>query len=1119
MLRIYRSSRIERLATLLWTQLAQTQPQNVLAAQTVVIGHLGMKRWLVEWLASTPTRAGDPGIAANLDMLRPGGWLDGLAQQVLGVDAIALEAYRRPALCWRIYRDLPLLEAPEVQRYLTGSNAERRRYQLADRLAGLYVQYLVYRRDWLSAWEKADAARPGLLGHWQGELWRRLTAGIGAPHRGTRTHELLRHLQQLPPSADACALHVFGISHLPPDALDALAQLAQSRDVYLYFPDPCRELWDYLRTRREILREGAEAEHGYLEIGHPLLATLGRMGQQFTLLLNGLPAPSIEDARDAWDQDAATSLASDATLLTRLQTSIRVLDPGVLAAEPSQADASLRVHVCHTRLRELEVLKDALLDFLEKDRTLEPREIVVMAPNIALYAPFLATLFGAPGRGSSALPYHLADVSLARTHPLLHAFGELLQLPQQRVTRSQVLGLLALPAVQRRLRLPPGALDGLERWLERACVAWGLDGPMKAEFGAAPVATNSFAFGLDRMFAGYVLGNDTGEALIDDCVLPAAPIMGPEVEVLGALDRLLQILRGLREGAREPRHAAAWSAWLEQWVASLFVADPTDLAESAALKEIKRLIAKVPADVNSAGNDVDPLLPFAVYSEVLREALSDIPERQPFLAGGITFCGMVPQRAVPFKVVCILGLADGEFPRASADNGLDLMRSRPRLGDRDSRMDDRYLFLEALMSARSALHLSYVGEGVRDGKPRNPAAPLSELQALLDQECGVGPDGERSWLLRHALQPFDARYYTAPGDPRWFSYAQAYAQLSPAANALPIPGFLDGLDSAPTTNHEPRTTNPLLTLEQLERYFKDPARRYCEDVLGLSRRALDDREDPDLEPLEAARERHERRHVQMVWTALEHGQTRIPLEAPASLACSGQIAPGALGVAAYELERAAAQKLLDHARQLPPFRSAGASLSRPQRVELTLPDGTRIEGALDRVFAVDDDLWLVEIAGGKVDFRQLLPLFLRWALLKLTLPPERVCNVVLIHDEGSHAWPQKFPTTTAALSAGLDAVLRIYRDSRERRPPYLPRTSFALAADDGNFTKVAQAWSAQEGGEQHFEPGYNALLFQTLEADLGNPVLQEMYALAAHLKLAITGRLPTAADTSADAAA
>ena len=152
MIEIYRSSRIEQLAELLAEHLRQQAPLSVLTPQKLIVGHLGMKRWLTQRLASMQSGT-RPRIAANLDMVLPSEWLDHLAQRALGRHSIAIAPYRRTALRWRIHALLPSLAQPEISSYLSGDDAPRRHFQLADRLAGLFGQYLVYRRDWLDAWE------------------------------------------------------------------------------------------------------------------------------------------------------------------------------------------------------------------------------------------------------------------------------------------------------------------------------------------------------------------------------------------------------------------------------------------------------------------------------------------------------------------------------------------------------------------------------------------------------------------------------------------------------------------------------------------------------------------------------------------------------------------------------------------------------------------------------------------------------------------------------------------------------------------------------------------------------------------------------------------------------
>ncbi|MEZ5466506.1 MAG: exodeoxyribonuclease V subunit gamma [Lysobacterales bacterium] len=1081
MLQVFRSSRIERLAEILAVKLQRLRPRSVLSPQTLIVGHLGMKRWLTQRLAEHQL-PGLPRIAANLQMLLPSEWLDQLAQRVLGTEAIAIAPYRRPALRWRIYQLLPQLDCAEVARYLEGEEAPRRRFQLADRLAGLYGQYLVYRRDWLLAWERRQ--RSPVADHWQGQLWRQLVAEIGLSHRGQRMGELGEQLRNLPSDPEEPALHVFGVSHLPPDALMALQQLGQRQIVQLYFPDPCRELWEDLRSRAEVYRSEL-AGGAFLDIGHPLLAALGRMGQHFTLLLNALD--SAQDDRDQADLDLQAPLPTRAALLQRLQHSLRCLRPEWVAADVDLAaaldDASLQVHQCHTRLRELEVLKDALLDRLAADPTLNPREIVVMAPNMALYAPLLPVIFGEPGRGDSALPWYLADVALARSHPLLQAFRELLDLPAQRISRSQVLALLALPAVARRLGLDQSRHQALARWLDRVQVAWGLDGSMKADFGAAPVDQNSFAFGIDRMAAGLLVGHEDPDWLLQDQFLPADPVHGPDAACLGALSALIDILQDWRSHSRQLLPATRWIELLQRWMLALFEGDPDDADEAEALRALDKLVAGITRECAQA--NADPEIDWPVLRDLLKTGLDGIPERQAFLAGGISFCGMVPQRAIPFRVVALLGLNDGEYPRPRTDTGLDLMQQHPRLGDRDNRMDDRYLFLEALMSARDALHLSYLAEGPQDGKPRNPALPLAELLGFLDQQHAAelrDDQGHRPWCVRHPLQPFDGRYFSADGDPRLFSYSSEYAAAS-RADGVGNWRFIDGPGALPATD-----SGAQIELNAICSYYARPSEWLCRHALGLSREALEQDASEDQEALTPALARFDRSGIDLFWHALQQGWNEIPTQPPRHLLHAGQLAAGAVGAKAFEELRDSAQALLAAARSLPPFHNA-KPVALTRTMDLAVGQH-RLVGTIGPLHAHGSDCWLLQVhSGSQVHFGQLLPLYLRWAALSLSDPHTRYHCALLHRDTKVGAVLHgltEFDADPLSLQKSLGLLLDTFGAASERSGQYFARTSYEYAQalrehpndPDLALAQARKAWlgAFASTGESGYAPGYNTLL-------------------------------------------
>jgi exodeoxyribonuclease V gamma subunit len=1110
---VHRGSRTEWLADALAQQLEAQRPANPLATQTVVVAHPGLQRWLLGRFAHRPSPHGGHGIAANIEMILPWQWYERTARRVLGDEALIGGAYRHEVLRWRLLMALPTLASPEVAAYLAGEDAARRGFQLAEHLAGLYTQYLIYRPDWVLDWEQHPSK---VRGDWQAALWRQTQASIGRPHRAQRSAALLDALSAESAHTDTehtrPPLHVFGVSHLPPDVLAALRANALHTQVHLYFPDPCREYWSDLRSRRFQLAQKGDPEALYYEIGHPLLVALGRIAQDFCITLDECEA--IEQ-RDPLDE--AEPLADETSLLARLQSSIRCLQPELVGAQVREQveggaklseilpalrdDSSLRVHVCHTRLRELEVLKNALLRCLAEDPTLQHRDIVVMAPDIGAYAPYLSAVFGEPAQyrvDPLHLPWHLSDVGLSRAHPLMSAFAQVLDLAESRFTVSEVLDFLDVPAVARRFAIDRSGRDALERWLRRARVAWGLDAEMKAAVGAAPVDANSWQFGFDRIYAGLIAGQDAGNEFADgqlagaqllDGILPLDGVSGNAVEALGQFDHLLGELRKARDAFATPRSLTAWSQWLLELIDALFLADLRDDAENSALDTLRRLAASLGSQAAEVG--INTPLSWSVVREAVRGALDGVPERQPFLLGGVTFCGLVPQRSIPFRVVCLLGMNEGEFPRPSGDAGLNKILSQPRHGDRDTRSEDRYLFLEAMMSARDVLHISFVGEGVRDGKPRNPAAPLAELLQFLDEQYDVADDttAERPWRIRHPLQPFDARYYERDADgqprhdPRLFSY-------DPAFLAMPSASITQRFLNSPVIAAQTAAANGEITLGALKRFWRDPAKDALLRGHGISLQALDGTGWPDREPLETQFDRRERIEHRLLFDALTAGSDSLPTEPPPWLARSGTLAGGAIGVAGYAGLCDSLQSLLNNAQGL--FVD-GRAQAEAQAIDLDLHDGLRLTGVIDRVFhAAEGGLLLFDAKPvGPAGLREILAFYIDWAALRLTYA-EGVQGEYL--EPASNKRGAGTPglldpmraQDTDQLRHGLRRLVEAYVAAENQPLLFFAQSALAYAksAPDDRLAKAADAWEGDDfkrTGERYYAPGYAALLSRGLE--------------------------------------
>lgn len=1100
---VYRASRLEALLDPLLTLLDSSPPANVLAPHSIVAAHPGMRQWLTGALAR---KRGTRAIVANLDVQLPSAWLDRLAQDVLGEPAVALRPYRHDALRWPIHECLDTIEDAQVVAYLQGDDVARRRFQLADRLARIYTRYLVYRPDWLRAWTdgRDNVPQPTFLA----PLWRRVREHIGVPHRGEMLGRLTSSLAASRPAGFVEEpLHVFGISHLAPSELATLRAVARHRLVVLYVPDPCIEYWAGLRTERTVLRDlvaldvlPANVEEHFLELGHPLLASWGRIGQHFMLALTDSDARI--DLRHGRDEIAPPA---PLTRLQGVQESVRRLNP--LLIEPGQpsdttalADRSLRIHSCHTRLRELEVLRDVLLRERLERPDLKPSEIIVMAPNIQAYVPLLGAVFGEPARQDATLPWHLADVAVSRSHRLFAAFETLLDLPQSRLTAPEVMDLVEMPEIARALGLDAAGIEALDGWLQRSRVAWALDPEFREDFGVPGIVEHTFAWGMDRLLAGYVLGEAQGDGVVAQdlpdgaSVMPVEGVHGPQAEVIGALDRLLQELAGLRRDMRQARRASAWGARLERLIDTLFRADPFDTDAREAQVLLRRFVRAIAAE--AAESDLDPVLEFSVLREVLRERLAAAPERQRFLLGGITFCGMVPQRAIPFRVVAVLGLNDGEFPRTASDGGLDLMARYRRLGDRDTRSDDRYLFLETLMAARDVLHLSYLGEGVRDAKPRNPATPLAELLTLLDERAGLAgadPEHDRPWRVRHPLQPFDARYFDAV-DARLFSFRADMARLA-GDEPRAARAFLDATASA-----EPESSAVApVPLSEVFAYYKDPAKQVLRNALHLRLDALGDDSLRTSEPLDARFESIDRVGQRLFFDALDNGGFQLPDAPPDWLRLDGLWPPARLGDAAWEKQSKQVQSLLDEAACEPLF--AGAAPPRhPVAIDCSIA-GFRALGELTRVWRTRDALCVLDIFPDKKEedltFKERIGLFLEWALLRLVNPDGCLPVRLLLLTEGPvrswqgslNAWDDAF--VDACQRGDEEAVTLLLTDLREHvggllafwsaaqvRPPwYFPKTSW-IAATDPREQKALDAWRGGERvtGERDYAPGCAALL-------------------------------------------
>lgn len=701
-----------------------------------------------------------------------------------------ISAFDKGPLTWRLMRLLPQLLAQEafapLRHFLRDGDPERR-LQLAERLADLFDQYQVYRADWLEDWAAGLDQLRNARGEpvplapeqrWQAALWRAVAASVPQEERGLGRASVHAAFVEAVQRGDTPLgrlprrIVLFGVSALPYQTLQAMASLARFTQVVIAVSNPCRYYWGDIIEGRDLLRAAARRRHAArkdLDLSsvplealhahsHPLLASWGRQGRDYIRMLDEFDTASDLAGRDDKLRVDLFGDEEGATLLAQVQAAVRDMLP--LAEHPQLApddsDRSIEFHVAHSVQREVEILHDQLLAMFATEPSLRPRDVVVMVPDIDVFTASIRAVFGQHRRHDRRfIPHEIGDVNDRSVNPLLVALEWLLRLPQQRCRQSEVRDLLDVPALARRFGLEQDDLPTLGQWIEGAGVRWGLDAQHRAGLGLAPAGEqNAWMFGVRRMLLGYAAGN--GGAFVG--IEPYSEVGGLDAALAGSLAQLIEALLAWRERLGAAHRPAAWAEQARLLLAAFF--SDRDEADRLTLARLDDALDKWLETCEDAGFDEE--VPLATLREAWMGGLDEPSLEHQFVSGGVTFCTLMPMRAVPFRVVCLLGMNDGDFPRRASRADFDLLAlpGMARPGDRSRRDDDRYLMLEAVLAARDKLYLSWVGRNVRDNSEQPPSVLVAQLRDYL--HAGWKLDLAARTTL-HALQPFSRAYFERGG--------------------------------------------------------------------------------------------------------------------------------------------------------------------------------------------------------------------------------------------------------------------------------------------------------------------------------------------------------------------
>jgi len=708
-------------------------------------------------------------IAMNLHCPMPTRYVWDVCRQILGSDVVPEQSpYKREVLVWRIY-DLVSHQQfqqssvyTEVAKYWSQAKSDEertyRQFSFAQQLADVFEQYLMFRPTWLLDWENNKSQSFNLAHHndaqvWQMWFWQQLSSQQPLHPVRLQTLALEKLSHQTPELPDD--IYIFAINSISPFYLSFFDALGQHTNVHFFQLNPCVNYWGDAQSdiaMAKVQRQQAYNKSLLDDTLHPLLRNLGAQGRDLVNLINDLSYQEISAFSAPENLVNATSDDSATTLLETIQHDIL---RGYSEEQIKQSDTSIVVHACHSPVRELQVLKDSILAMLSNDPSIQARDIVVMCPSIETYSPFIHAIFSQSGDERQNIPVSVSDRKPIESEPLIVAFLQLVNSRHSRFDASSVIDFVSSPAVAARFNLSSADIELCTLWTRQACIDWGIDSEHQTRVLSASLQDekHTWKWGIARLLSGLI------NAVNDNIVAGVATLSYIEGNSTEALGRFLQCLEQVEQCMAllmNPQPLHSWSQTFKEILSQFFLPQASDkLALSILQKAITGLVHQ--QNLSQFEDNVD----ISIVVSALENTLT-IPEtRSQFYSGNVTFCSMLPMRSIPFKVIAILGLNQSDFPRQDTPYEINLIQAaKPKAGDRSRRGDDRYLFLESLLSARQHLHLSYQYRKVKDNSPRQASLVL---QLLIDH-CDAYFGSDALSIVEHPLHPFSEQVFKAkPG--------------------------------------------------------------------------------------------------------------------------------------------------------------------------------------------------------------------------------------------------------------------------------------------------------------------------------------------------------------------
>ena len=888
MLQLFPSNKTENLAVVIAEVMKSKPLSGSFDKEIILTQSHGMGTWLQQEISA------QLGVAAMIDCVLPASFIWQL-MQTLRPDQSHVPIFEKQYLRWELFKRLPYkLEdirykqladyvcslSTRSQSSASEAPSEHIIFELSEALADMFDAYQNYRPDWISNWENkafnfdscsTETSRElAGLEAWQFDLWLELYPEVLLDERRHRTvllNSLLESLQQ--PSEKTKSLlperiFVFGLSSLPPQWLPIMSALGECCDIHFLVQNPCQYYWgdvvtesQQLKLEQSLVASGVSVETAadtFLE-SNPLLASWGKLGRDYISLLlqnesmKEIPVSLYEDYGDHEDKEMPSALSCLQTDILKLQAKQYTVD---------RNDNSIRYACNYSHLREVEALQDYLFNLLNESPDIAPRDVIVMMPDVQDFASLIDAVFSRPAYDQHGqaqyLSYGISDQLIALDQPMIDVLSGVLQLSKNRISATEVLDWLDIEAIRERFSIEEHELPQIHEWVEGLSIRWGLSETHRGQHLGIKGSGegNTWSSGFRRLLAGYVYGVSDVVDSPGGGTFAQTQFGQDSQELAGKLMRFLDVIDQTVTHQNGRHSVQKWlkvvtSIW-QSWFDSDFLSDEIIRLMDEAIEGVLEQVS---------ATAFDDEIGFGVIGTVLSASFEKVRVSQRFLAGRINFCTLMPMRSIPFKVVCMLGMNEGQYPRPEQKHSFDLLNiSEARVGDRNRREDDRYLFLEAICSARQCLYLSYCGNNISDNSERFPSLLVSELRDYCSKFFQLDDSTQdvlEFWTHKHRLQPFHLSYFdesdsnAIQGKPQTFR--SEWANLVIPSEGIPIDDIdinRDSKQSSPENElpqfdlfDEPCQPVKKIDLASVSKMAEHPLRFYYQQHMGLRATGID----------------------------------------------------------------------------------------------------------------------------------------------------------------------------------------------------------------------------------------------------------------------------------------